>query len=164
VTAWRLERDIITLGPLRVALQRIAVTHWQPAGALRSWGLVPLHRDDDRLLAPAYADEALWIGAWLEDAATQAELRVIDPLSGVRAELELPRDYQLAALPGPDGDPQPVARATATERSLRIQLACGTDRAEFDLVLLEPEDWSARSGQPPTVPLSGPPPPPPRLG
>lgn len=164
MAAWALERDLIALGPLRLALQRIAATHWRPEGALRSWGLVPLHRDDGRVLAPAHADEALWIGAWLEEEGGAAELQVTDPACGGVAGLDLPRDYQLSALRGPGADPQPIARATARERSLRIMLACGGDRAGFDLVLLGPDDWSTRSGRPATAPLSGPPPPPPRLG
>lgn len=162
--AWQLDHDVVALGPLRLAVQRIASSHWRPSGALRSWGLAPLHRSGDELLVPCAADESLWLGAWLEDAEQHAALRVVDRASGASAAAELPGDYQLTFLRGPGTVAEPLALPDGGRRSLRVELDCEGAHAPLDLVLLEPAAWASRTGRKAPTPLEGPPPLPPRLG
>lgn len=162
--AWRLDHDVVSLGPLRLAVQRIARPHWKPEGALRSWGLAPLHREAEALLVPCGADEALWLGAWLEEEATHASLRVTDPASGASATADLPGEFQLAALRGAGPDATPLALPDGGQRRLQVEIDCEGGRAALDLLLLEPAAWTARARRSAPVRLEGPPPLPPLLG
>lgn len=162
--AWQLDHDVVALGPLRLAVQRIASSHWRPSGALRSWGLAPLHGAGDELLVPCAADESLWLGAWLEDGEQHAALRVADRASGASAAAGLPGDYQLTCLLGPDAVAEALALPEGGRRSLRLELDCEGTRTALDLVLLEPAAWASLTGRKPPTPLEGPPPLPPRLG
>ena len=161
--AWTVEGDVLALGPLQLALQRIALSHWRAGERLRSWGTAPLARERGRLCLPCAGDEALWLGAWVEEG--EARVRLIDPLSGGEASLVLPRDYQLAALADLAGTPQPLTLAAGgAARRLRLELDCGGSRAVIELLLLAPAAWAARCGRPAPPPLDEPPPLPPRLG
>lgn len=161
--AWAVEGGALALGPLRLALQRIALSHWRAGARLRSWGTAPLAREDARLCVPCATDEALWLGAWVE--AGEARLRLADPASGRAARLVLPRDYQLTALDDAAGVPRPLTLAAGgAARTLRLELDCGAARAAIALELLPPMAWAARCGRPPPPPLDEPPPLPPRLG
>ena len=68
---------------LRVRLHRIGRSHWRAASVLRSWGAVPLHQDGDALHVPCADDEALWLGAWLDDdESVTASVALNNPASG----------------------------------------------------------------------------------
>lgn len=162
--AWQLDHDVVALGPLRLAVQRIAISHWKAAGALRSWGLAPLHREGQTLLVPCGTDETLWLGAWLEEDAPGATLRVTDPASGASAEAELPRDFQLTSLRGPGGTQLPLSLPHGGRRILRLELGIDRASAAVELVLLAPADWAARAGRAAPALLDQPPPLPPLLG
>ena len=162
--AWQLDHDVVALGPLRLAVQRIARPHWKPDGALRSWGLAPLHLEGQTLLVPCGADEALWLGAWLEDDAARASLRVTDPACDASATTELPREFQLTALRSTDARAMPLALPDGGSRSLRVEIDCEGRRASMELLLLVPAAWAARSARPAPDPLGQPPPLPPLLG
>lgn len=162
--AWQLDHDVVSLGPLRLAVQRIARSHWKPDGALRSWGLAPLHREGEALLVPCAADEALWIGAWLEEEAARATVHVGDPASGASATAELPGEFQLARLRGAATGVAPLALPDGGRRSLRLELDSVSARAPVELLLLDPAAWAARAGRTAPAPLDQPPPLPPLLG
>ena len=162
--AWQLDHDVVALGPLRLAVQRIARPHWKPDGALRSWGLAPLHREGDALLVPCGEDEALWLGAWLEDEAASATLRVTDPAADASAAAELPRDFQLTSLRGPGETQRPLSLPDGGRRILRLELGLDRANAAVELVLLAPADWATRAGRAAPPLLDQPPPLPPRLG
>jgi hypothetical protein len=163
VDAWQLDHDVVALGPLRVAVQRIATSHWRPSGALRSWALAPLHREGDTLLVPCGADESLWLGTWLEDGA-RAAVRVTEAAGGASAAVELPGDFQLTSLRGPDTAAVPLDLPEGGRRSLRVELDCDSAQADVELILVEPATWAARTGRAAPAPLGGPPPLPPLLG
>ena len=162
--AWQLDHDVVALGPLRLAVQRIASSHWKPSAALRSWGLAPLHREGDALLVPCGEDEALWLGAWLEDEAASATLRVTDPAADASAAAELPRDFQLTSLRGPGETQRPLSLPDGGRRILRLELGLDRANAAVELVLLAPADWATRAGRAAPPLLDQPPPLPPRLG
>jgi hypothetical protein len=164
VGAWQLDHDVVALGPLRLAVQRIASSHWKPSGALRSWGLAPLHREGQALLVPCGTDETLWLGAWLEDDAPGATLRVTDPATGASATADLPRDFQLGSLRGPDGTQLPLSLPGGGCRSLRLELGQDRIRTAMELVVLGPAAWASRTGRTAPAPLDQPPPLPPLLG
>lgn len=166
---WRLDGDVIVLGELRVSIQRIASSHWQPDGRLRSWGQVPMHRDGDTLLLPCAADESLWLGAWLEEDPSECpapvRIAVRDPASGASAVAALPDAYQLGALHNEGSTPEALQiPASGAQRRLALELEYGTTQVALELVLLPPTAWSARAGRPSPPPLDAPPPLPPRLG
>ncbi len=166
---WSLDGDVIVLGELRVSVQRVGNSHWQPDGRLRSWGQVPMHRDDDTVLLPCAADESLWLGAWLEDDPMQCPspvtIAVRDLASGASAVAVLPDDYQIGALLSESSTPEPLQiPASSAQRRLALEFGYGTTRAALEFVLLPPTTWSARAGRPPPPPAVTPPPLPPRLG
>ena len=131
---WCLDGDVIVLGDLRVTVERIAASHWQPDGRLRSWGQVPMQRENDAVLLPCASDECLWLGAWLEEdptdgptrALTPARITVRDPASGGSAVAALPDAYQLGALRSDRTPPEPLQLAAHSDsRRLAIELECG---------------------------------------
>jgi hypothetical protein len=164
VGAWQLGRDVVALGPIRLAVQRIAASHWQPSSTLRSWGMAPLHREGDALLAPCAKGEALWIGAWLEDGNAPASVRLSDPATGASATAALPQDFQLAALAGPGQAPVPIALPRGGRRTLNLELSCGAVHAAVKVLVLDPAEWAARAGRGAPPQLVHPPPLPPLLG
>lgn len=159
---------MLKLGSLHVAVQRIGRSHWGAGVPLRSWGPVPLHREGTALHVPCAADEALWLGAWLEPQDTPAPAVAValhDPARAATARMVLPAQTQLAALDGPGG-PRPIARDPRhPDASAQVlELEVGDARARLTLVLEDPMTWAARAGRAPPLPLRGPPPLPPRLG
>ncbi|MGL6111856.1 MAG: hypothetical protein ACRC2B_17330 [Rubrivivax sp.] len=165
---WSVEGDVLTLGSLHLAVQRIGRSHWGAGVPLRSWGPSPLHLEGLALHLPCAADEALWLGAWLEPDDTPAPAVAValhDPARAATARIVLPAQTQLATLDGPDG-PRPIARDPRhPDASAQIlELEVGDARAQLSVVLEDPMAWAARAGRPPPPPLRGPPPLPPRLG
>lgn len=147
---------------LRLRLHRIGRSHWRAAGVLRSWGAVPLHRDGNALHAPCADDEALWLGAWLDDnETTPAGLTLTDPASGRSVAIAPPGSFQIAGLPGPGGARQPLGRA---EAQLSMTLRCGHASATAALHLQAPAAWATLAGRPVPDALIGPAPMPPRFG
>lgn len=165
MATWHLCHGAVAAGPVRLVVQRIATSHWSAVGTLRSWGIAPLHREDDMLLLPCAAGEALWIGAWLDDESSHAVVHVSDTVSGKCATVELPRDYQLSALSA-EGEPlEPLTLPAGSERRvLKLEIICKEAHASIDLTLLTPTKWKALTGQVPPDPLEKPPPLPPLLG
>ncbi|CAA2105340.1 hypothetical protein [Variovorax paradoxus] len=161
MTAWRLQGDMVVLEGLRLRLHRIGRSHWRASGSLRSWGAVPLHRVGNALHAPCAPDEALWLGAWLDDDDAAGDLRLSETASGRAAGIVLPDAFQLTALAGANGTPHPIELAAP---DLSMTLACGPAHADIALTLHAPGDWAALSGRPAPRALAGPPPLPPRLG
>lgn len=162
---WHLGDDVVALGPLRVAVQRIGLSHWRASGRLRSWGLAPLHREADAVLVPCTDAEALWLGAWMEDEDVPASARVRDPQTNQSGALELPRDYQLTALVSAGTPAEPLTLPPGDAgRTLLLDVLAGPASASLRLTLLPPAAWAARSGRAPPPPLGAPPPLPPRLG
>ena len=175
---WRLEHEVLIAGALRVAVQRIGITHWRPAGRLRSWGLAPLHREGNAVFVPCADTEALWLGAWLEEGADAARVELGRQTGGARASVTLPPDGQLSALDDAVQGPQPLTLAAsishrarqrgALELRLELRLELNPDSspstAALEFVLLTPDNWASRSGRTPTAPRTTPPPRPPRLG
>ena len=162
MAAWRLQGDVVIFECLRLRLHCIGRSHWRAAGVLRSWGAVPLHRAGDALHAPCADDEALWLGAWLDDDETvTASVALTDPASGRNAAITPPDSFQIAGLSGPDGVRHPLAQADAP---LSLNLRCGPATTAASLLLHSPSAWAAISGRPVPDALAGPPPLPPRLG
>ena len=167
---WRLERDVLVAGALRVAAQRIGIGHWQPGVRLRSWGLAPLHREGQAVCVPCGDTEALWLGAWFEDGEAAARVRLSDPLTGDCASFGLPPGGQLTGLDDASGKPRPLTlSATTTDGSHRLgvlELLLEVDNAvaRLELRLMSPGEWAACSARTPPAPRVTPPPLPPRLG
>lgn len=165
---WSVDGDVLKLGSLHLAVQRIGRSHWSAGLPLRSWGPSPLHLEGEVLRLPCAADGALWLGAWLEpdDAPVPAvSVALHDPARGAMARIVLPAQTQLATLSGPRG-PQPIARdpqhPEASAHVLEVQV--GDAMARLTIVLEDPLAWAAHAGRAPPPPLRGPPPLPPRLG
>lgn len=161
MAAWRLQGDVVIFEGLRLRLHRIGRSHWRTAGVLRSWGAVALHRDGSALHAPCADDEALWMGAWLDDESIAASVTLTDPVSGRSAVIAPPGSFQIAGLSGPDGARDPLVRTIA---ALSMKLRCGPASAAALLLLHSPADWAALAQRPVPHALIGPPPLPPRLG
>jgi hypothetical protein len=158
---WQLDGDALDSCGLRIAVQRLATSHWRPSGVLRSWGLVPLYRDGDALFVPCADDEALWLGAWPVPAGRSGALSLTDQANGLGASINVPEQQSITAL----GGQQPIARPTGvTEHTLQLDMALQTHSPiTIRLVLMAPAAWSARAGRA-WAALAGPPPLPPRLG
>lgn len=167
--SWRIDQDVVIVRGVRLALQRIGIAHWQPGVRLRSWGSVPLHREGNVILAPCGADEALWLGAWLEGTDASAVVRLRD-LAGGSSSIALPAGEQLTALPDSQGVLQPLTRGAAStptsagRLALEVETSSDTGPTEIGLVLLATADWANRARRTPPPLRSGPPPLPPRLG
>jgi hypothetical protein len=161
---WQLKQDVVSLGPLRLAVQRIACSHWNPSGILRSWGRVPLHREAGVLLAPCAPAEALWLGVWLEDSEGPASVALFDPISGYNASATLPIDYQIGALHRKDFPDRPISLPNGNSYNLRLELVCIEKHAVISFLLVKPIDWSQRAGSDAPKPLDQPPPLPPLMG
>lgn len=158
---WRLQGNLMLVQGVRLRLHRIGLSHWQAGTRLRSWGVAPLHREGELLLAPCAPDEALWIGAWLDDDGQQAGLRLRDAAAGLQATAELPREFQLTCL---DGRLPLTVTAGAAARPLALSVTHAGRQCGVALQLLAPDDWAARAGRPALAALAGPPAPPPRYG
>jgi hypothetical protein len=165
---WSVDGDVLKVGSLHLAVQRIDRSHWSADLPLRSWGPSPLHLEGETLRLPCAAEEALWLGAWMEPDDTPlpaASVALHDPARGATARIVLPAQTQLATLDGPEG-PRPITRdlqhPEASTQVLEVQV--GDARARLTVVLEEPLAWAARAGRAPPPPLRGPPPLPPRLG
>lgn len=162
--SWHLKQDVVSLGSLRLAVQRIAYSHWNPSETLRSWGRVPLHRETDVLLVPSAPAEALWLGVWLEDSDGPANVALTDPISGYNASAKPPRDYQIGVLRRKDSEDRPISLATDNPYQLRLELVSIEKRATISLLLVKPIEWSHRAGREAPEPLDQPPSLPPLLG
>jgi hypothetical protein len=154
---WHIENDLIVCGDLRLAFQRIGVTHWQPRAVLRSWGLAPLHREDDCVCVPCGDGEVLWIGAWSEATGGKGWVSVTDAARGIAGRIGLATGYALTSL----GDQWPI---DTSAESVHVELAPLTAQSvEIALRVMHARGWSIKSGRPWRA-LAGPPPLPPRLG
>lgn len=158
---------LLRAGAVRLAVQRIAHGQWQPAGLLRSWGVVPLLATRTGLQLPCFDDEVFWFGAWLEGGSGRARIVLRDPGLGVSGAIDLPTQDRLTALQPPDtatGRVQPITRGPCPERKLTLTMHCGGAGVTLDFDLLEPPRWAALAGSEPPPPRTTPPPLPPRLG
>ncbi|MEP7301642.1 MAG: hypothetical protein ABI699_08935 [Caldimonas sp.] len=167
---WSIDRDLVIAGKLRLAVQRIGIDHWRADARLRSWGLAPLHREGDAILVSCATNEALWLGAWLEETGSPASVHLRDPIGGGSARIVVPPDDQLTALENASQGRQPLALAeagaagTGSGRTLALALEVEDCSARVDLVLLPPGEWSTRARRTPAQGRNAPPPLPPRLG
>jgi len=163
---WCLNDDVVAFGNLRLAVQRIAMSHWNGEYRLRSWGVAPLYRDGDALCVTCAPDEALWIGAWLEDESNAAVVKVYDVISGTSGEINLPGAYQLSAMEAEiGGSKEPLAIPSESgSRTYRLDISLPNSRVSIDLMLLPSATWAELSGRDPPDPLDEPPPHPPLLG
>lgn len=160
MAAWHLQRDMLVFPGLRVRLHRIGLAHWQPGTRLRSWGVAPLHRHGDSLWVPCAEDEALWLGAWLDDDGGAATVHLRDAASTLTATIALPRDFQLTGLCDADGRAQALAQPPC-----QWQLAVHSAGVQVGLTLALhlPAAWAQLAGRAAPAALTGPPPLPPRL-
>lgn len=163
---WGLSDDVLALGPVRLVVQRIPISYWRAEGRLRSWGPVPLCREGNGLFAPCAADEAVWLGVWLEDWPGTALLQVRDPVSGNQAEIELPDDYRLSALGREESQSEePLALGDRLGgRHYRMDIQVSDAQFSIELTLLPPDAWSKLAHRDKPAPLDKPPPLPPLLG
>jgi hypothetical protein len=161
---WQMKHDVVSLGPLRLTVQRIAYSHWSPHETLRSWGQVPLHKESDVLLAPCAPAEALWLGVWLEEGEGPASITLIDPISGYRGLATIPIDFQIGVLHRTGAPDLPITLPTGNSYNLRLELVCIEKQAVVPFLLLSPMEWSGRAGRDVPRPLDKPPPLPPLLG
>ena len=163
--AWQLKDDLVSFLGLRVRMHRIGLSHWRAGVRLRSWGVAPLHRDGDTLHLPCADDEALWLGAWMDDDTASARLRLSDKSGACQAAITVPPAFQIAGLHQQDGSEHPLARAAAgARRDLMLHLECSQADATIHLALCSPDGWAALASRPAPARLTGPPPLPPRLG
>lgn len=158
-----LQRELLVFQGLRMRVHRIGLSHWQAGARLRSWGVAPLHRQGDRLLAPCSAQEALWLGFWQdEENGPGAEVGLDTRMDGhhASATLVLPPDFQLTTLRSADGAAHAITPAIA--RRLELRLSTAGVRCVLSLRLLPPAEWTQAAGRAAPAALSGPPPIPPR--
>ncbi len=158
---WQLQHNLVTFECLRLRLHRIARSSWRSAGVLRSWGAVALHRQGKVLHVPCADDEALWLGAWLEDDAAIGSVHLVDLVAGCAGQIVMPGAFQLSSLLGSDATLHPLVY---TPTQMTLTLACGQVTAPISLVMHPPSEWALRFGRPVPEVLVGPPPLPPRLG
>lgn len=161
---WELKHDVVSFGSLRITVQRIAFSYWNSSGTLRSWGLVPLHRQKNILFAPCALAEVLWLGVWLENSHGPARVSLIDTLSGYTGTARLPKDFQIGFLQRRGSPDRPISLNDGLSCNLRVELDCIEMQAVLSLLLIRPLDWSYLSGIEPPKPLDLPPPLPPALG
>jgi hypothetical protein len=161
---WQLKHDVVSLGPLRLTVQRIAYSHWLPLGTLRSWGQVPLHRESALLLAPCAPAEALWLGVWLEEGEGPASITLIDPISGYLGFANVPIDFQVGVLRRTGAPDLPISLPTGSSYNLRLELVWIEKQAVVSFLLVSPMEWSDRAGRDAPRPLDKPPQLPPLLG
>jgi hypothetical protein len=166
--AWRLDNDVLFVGALRIAMQRIGIAYWRAAAALRSWGAAPLHRQESRVLAPCSSREALWLGAWLEGDGPPARVRLQDAKRGAEGVLDVAAYGQLTTLVDAAGRPGPVSRGPrpggARRRDLALHVECRGEIEHIELALVSPALWSRLAGRTTAPERHEPPPLPPRLG
>lgn len=165
-----LQRELLVFQGLRMRVHRIGLSHWQAGARLRSWGVAPLHREGDQLLAPCSPLEALWLGFWQDDEdgpGATASLHVdghhahaAQGARGASASLVLPPDFQLTTLRTAHGTAHAITPATASQLELRLSTAGA--RCTLALALQPPAEWAQASGRPAPAALNGPPPLPPR--
>jgi hypothetical protein len=162
------ENDSLLIAGLRLALQRISLSHWSAEAVLRGWAVAPIIFTGNRVAAPCILGEAIWMGFWLDGDAKSATISITDKISGMRASKRCPESFQLTVLS--NGIPQPICRRPDEPmRAFAIEVAV-TGRTgdifqeQFQLCLLEPQTWANESGRPAPGKLTGPPPLPPRLG
>ncbi|RCW70162.1 hypothetical protein [Pseudorhodoferax soli] len=155
-----LQRDLLVFMGLRMRVHRIGLAHWQAGARLRSWGVVPLHRNGDELLAPCGAREALWLGFWQdEEDGPGATVELHDRARGASASIVLPPEFQLTALRGADGTAHPIAPPAA---HYALALSTGGAQCLLSLQLQPPREWAQAAGRAAPPALTGPPPLPPR--
>lgn len=159
--AWHLQRDMLIFPGLRMRLHRIGLTHWQAGARLRSWGVAPLHRHGDSLSVPCASNEALWLGAWLDEDTGVATLRLRDAAGTQTAEMALPQDFQLTGLRDAAGRVRALAQPTG---QLHLEVLSAGAEFTFTLGLQTPAAWAQSAGRTAPAALTGPPPLPPRLG
>lgn len=168
VTGWSVAREVLAIGGVRLALQRIGIDHWRPDARLRSWGIAPLHPiDSTAVAAPCWPEEALWLGAWGEepDVLAVVSLRTADA-STPAARMEVPAGSAITALPDAGGSAHPIAwmGSEAEELAFTLSVEYAGATTSLDLILLRPDAWEQHSGRPAPPPRLQPPPLPPRLG
>ncbi|TWO72402.1 hypothetical protein FN976_06785 [Caenimonas sedimenti] len=165
--AWRVDREVLAIGAVRIALQRIALAHWRADARLRSWGVAPLVVLDSASLAvPCWPEEALWLGAWGEDDAASAAIALHLPGGLGPVRIHLPAETAITSLEDAAGGARPLAWESPEQDHLVLELAVehAGGRVALSLVLLRPATWEQRSGRPAPPPPQSPPPLPPRLG
>lgn len=165
-----LQRELLVFQGLRMRVHRIGLSHWQAGARLRSWGVAPLHREGDQLMAPCSAQEALWLGFWQDDengpgaeVSLHADVHsapATPDASHASATLVLPPDFQLTTLRSSGGAAHAITPATACQLELRLSTAGA--RCTLALLLQPPTEWAQATGRPAPATLSGPPPLPPR--
>jgi hypothetical protein len=158
---WQLDGDALDCAGLRLTFQRIGLGHWRPTGVLRSWGLAPLHRQDDTLYLPCGSDEALWIGAWAEEHDAAGEVALLELGNALQTTIHVPAQGAITALGGQRAISRPADRPSWL-LTLRV-VPRGSEAAQIGLMLMAPAAWCSLSGRAWQA-LSGPPPLPPRLG
>lgn len=158
---WLLQADMVVCKELRLRLHRIGLSHWRAEGVLRSWGAVPMHCSGDRLHVPCADDEALWLGAWLDDEIVKACVTLSDPAAGRAATIAPPAGFQIAGLCSPNAARLPIVRANG---ALMLAMRCGLTCATAALMLHTPAAWTVLAARPAPAALTGPPPLPPLLG
>lgn len=159
--AWRVEQDVLSIGALRLVMQRTGLSHMQHGARPRSWGVAPLHAAEGAVLVACWPGEALWLGAWTEDALAPANVSIEGRQAATAASIRVPPQERIAELLDAGGGAHWMALPSPP---LELNVEQGAERTQLDLVLLAPASWAARSGRVAPPPRSHPPPLPPRLG
>lgn len=162
---WHLKDDLVSFLGLRLRMHRIGLSHWCAGARLRSWGVAPLHRDGDALQLPCADDEALWLGAWMDDDAASAGLRLSDKSGAWQTAITVPPGFQITGLHDQNGSEHPLALVGyGAQRNLVLRVQCRQADATIHMTLYAPDRWSSLAKRSAPAPLAGPPPLPPRLG
>lgn len=165
MSVWELKDDLVSFMDLRLRMHRIGLSHWRAGARLRSWGVVPMHRDGDTLQLPCAHDEALWLGAWMEDDTASAGLRLSDKGGVCQTAMTVPPAFQITGIHDHAGREYPLALANyGARRDLVLRVHCSQTDTSIHLTLHTPEGWASMASRPAPAPLTGPPPLPPRLG
>ncbi len=83
----------------------------------------------------------LWAGAWLDEDGVSGQLTVANVGAARYATITLPRSYQITALVGLDGTPNPLC----TSSRLDVVMATEAQRDGFLLDVIRPGEWVALS-------------------
>jgi hypothetical protein len=144
---------------IELSFHRIGRAGWSHEGVLRSWAEAPWQPLDDGVAVACLAVDAVWLG--LTNTALEAATVIFTAAPGPGSRrLQVPPDWQLGWLPGPDAQPVPLELAGAPTYAYRIDVhrKGDTPDASFGLLLMSPAAWALQF-KPIELPPAEPPPP-----
>lgn len=144
---------------IEFSFHRIGRAGWTHDAVLRSWAEALWQPFDDGIAVACLTDDALWLGL-TNTGAEPAGLTLTSAAGPHSRQLQLPPDWQLGWLFGPDTQPVPLELAGLSNNAYRIAVhrKGGTPDASFGLVLMSPAAWDLHFDPIELTPAEQPPP------